>query len=63
MELQNLSDPMVVGAACAAVDQITEMSNSEFKSVLVSITSGTYQVLYNSCVCVCVYMSLYVCTC
>ena len=54
MELQNFSDPMVVGAACAAVDQITEMSNSEFKSVLVSITSGTYQVLYNSvCVCVC----------
>lgn len=45
MPLQNFSDPKVMGAACAAVDQITEMSNSVYKSVLVTIISGTYQVV------------------
>ena len=51
--LQNFSDQKVMGAACAAVDQITEMSNSEYKSVLVTIISGTYQVEQLLCVCVC----------
>ena len=44
MPIQNFSDPHVRGAACAAVDKITAMSNSLYKSVLVIITSGTYQV-------------------
>jgi len=54
MIIQNFSDPHLVGAACAAVDQITDMSNSVYKSVLVVITSGTYQVFR---------LCLYVCRC
>ena len=53
MPLQNFSDPKVMGAACAAVDQITEMSTFEYKSVLVTIISGTFQVEQLLCVCVC----------
>ena len=52
MPLQNFSDPRVMGAACAAVDQITEMSNSVYKSVLITITGGTYQVWKLLCMCV-----------
>lgn len=44
MPLHNFSDPRVMGAACAAVDEITAMSNSVYKSVLILITNGTYQV-------------------
>ena len=44
MPLQNFSDPRVVGAACAAVNEITTTSNSLYKSVLVVISTGTYQV-------------------
>lgn len=44
MTLQNFSDPHVRGAACVAINQITAKSNSVYKSVLVAITSGTYQV-------------------
>ena len=44
MIIQNFSDPHVIGAACAAVDQITAISNSKYKSVLVVIANGTYQV-------------------
>ena len=54
MPLQNFSDPRVMGAACAAVDQITEMSNSVYKSVLITITGGTYQVWKLLCMCVCI---------
>ena len=50
MSIQNFSDPHVMGAACAAVNEITAMSNSVYKSVLVIITSGTYQVCY-CCAC------------
>ena len=50
MSIQNFSDPHVMGAACAAVNEITAMSNSVYKSVLVVITSGTYQVCY-CCAC------------
>lgn len=53
MPIQNFSDPRVMGAACAVVDEITAMSNSVYKSVLVVITSGIYQVL------LCLYMSVY----
>ena len=53
MPIQNFSDPRVMGAACAVVGEITAMSNSVYKSVLVVITSGTYQVL------LCLYMSVY----
>ena len=42
--IRNLSDSRVMGAACAAVDNITAMSNSLYKSVLIVITSGTFQV-------------------
>lgn len=45
MPIQNFSDPRVMGAACAVVGEITAMSNSVYKSVLVVITSGTYQVV------------------
>ena len=44
MPIGNLQDPEVVAAACAAVDEITSMSNSMYKTVLVTITSGTSQV-------------------
>ena len=44
VSIQDFSDPRVIGAACAAVDQITAISNSRYKSVLVVIANGTYQV-------------------
>jgi len=46
MIIQNLDNPAVIGAACAAVDQITSMSNSEYRSALVSIENGTMQVCW-----------------
>ena len=42
--IEDLTDPYVMGAACAAADYITAMSNSVYKSVLVTITNGTQQV-------------------
>ena len=45
IDSEALSDPLVIGAACAAVDQITALSNSIYKSVLVHIENGTYQVI------------------
>ena len=44
MIIQNISGPRVMGAACAAVNQITAISNSRYKFVLVQIANGTYQV-------------------
>ena len=46
MIIQNFSDPAVIGAACVAVNQITNMSNSEYRSALVSIENGTMQVCW-----------------
>ena len=45
MIIQNFTDPRVRGAACAAANQITEMSHSINKQVVVSILNGTQQVL------------------
>ena len=42
--IENFSDPLVIGAACAAVNQITIKSVFTYKSVLVAITNGTRQV-------------------
>ena len=42
--IKNFSDPLVIGAACAAVNQITIKSVFTSKSVLVTITNGTRQV-------------------
>ena len=42
--IQNFHDPLVIGAACAAVSQITAKSVFAYKSVLVTITNGTRQV-------------------
>ena len=42
--IQNFHDSLVIGAACAAVSQITIKSVSTYKSVLVTITNGTRQV-------------------
>ena len=44
MIIQNFTDPRVLGAACAAANEITEISNSMNKIVIVSILNGTYQV-------------------
>ena len=44
MIIQNFTDPRVLGAACAAANRITEMSNSVYKQVVVSVLNGTYQV-------------------
>ena len=46
MIIQNFTDPRVRGAACAAANQITEMSKSMNKMVVVSIFNGTQQVLF-----------------
>ncbi|XP_065919145.1 uncharacterized protein [Dysidea avara] len=45
MIIQNFTDPRVLGAACAAANRITEMSNSVYKQVVVSVLNGTYQVV------------------
>ncbi|XP_065919671.1 uncharacterized protein [Dysidea avara] len=45
MIIQNFTDPRVLGAACAAANEITEISNSMNKIVIVSILNGTYQVV------------------
>jgi len=44
MIIQNFADSRLRGAACAAANQITEMSNSLNKQVVVSILNGTQQV-------------------
>ena len=44
MPIEDLTDPRVMGAACAATGHITAMSNSVYKSVLVTIANGTQQV-------------------
>lgn len=44
MIIEDYDDPNVMGAACAAADQITAMSNSLYKSVVVRIANGTFQV-------------------
>lgn len=59
MIIQDFSDPRIIGAACAAANQITAMSNSIYKSVVVIIMNGTFQVcgvhililLYMPCLC------------
>ena len=48
MPIEDLADPRVMGAACAATDYITAMSNSAYKFVLVTIANGTQQVSYDS---------------
>ena len=42
--IKNFGDSLVIGAACAAVNQITIKSVFTYKSVLVTITNGTRQV-------------------
>ena len=37
MMIQNLDDPQVVAAVCAAVDETTRRSNSMYKTMLVNI--------------------------
>ena len=44
MIINSFTDPRVRGAACAAANQITKMSNSINKQVVVSILNGTQQV-------------------
>jgi len=44
MIIRNFTDPRILGAACAAAERITEMSNSVYKQVVVSVLNGTYQV-------------------
>ena len=46
MIIQNFTDSHVCGAACAAANQVTEMSKSMNKMVVVSIFNGTQQVLF-----------------
>ena len=44
MIIQNFTDPHVLGAACATAERITEMSNTIYKQIVVSVLNGTYQV-------------------
>jgi len=44
MVIRNFTDPRVLGAACATAERITEMSNTVYKQIVVSVLNGTYQV-------------------